>query len=371
MQMHGETLQKRLNIPFYRASRLYRCFLPGQVDKPTTFVHELSAARTRAATDPRDHIFALLGHPSAAATIPLSPKIKADYSKTTRQVFQDMTIWYLEETKDLTVLNAVQNGEVNSFPSWVCDWSSSCKLYTIGTRPPMRSAGFQAAKDTTPIWRSISNDILAITGYELDVIDASSTIIQSGSFRTASPRLPSTNRAVTFLQSLWTTACDRSEFSDVDLYVSGGSSFSAFAQTLLLNGLHQCNKGCRRPITAGQQASHLASYLVQSVPNEDISARVQAMAREGQASYFMENAEPVCTNRKLFRTQKGYFGMGPGTVATDDVVCILLGGVTPFILRSRSECWELVGECYVHGVMGGEATDIFGSEKMKKVFELR
>jgi len=36
-------------------------------------------------------------------------------------------------------------------------------------------------------------------------------------------------------------------------------------------------------------------------------------------------------------------------------VCVLFGGKTPFCLRPWGHGYLLVGECYVHGLMNGEA----------------
>ncbi|KAF7543398.1 hypothetical protein G7046_g10008 [Stylonectria norvegica] len=38
-----------------------------------------------------------------------------------------------------------------------------------------------------------------------------------------------------------------------------------------------------------------------------------------------------------------------------DVVAVLYGGRTPFVLREVDGGWVLLGECYVHGLMEGEA----------------
>jgi hypothetical protein len=34
---------------------------------------------------------------------------------------------------------------------------------------------------------------------------------------------------------------------------------------------------------------------------------------------------------------------------------ILYGASVPFVLRKSSEVFELIGECYIHGIMHGEA----------------
>ena len=42
-----------------------------------------------------------------------------------------------------------------------------------------------------------------------------------------------------------------------------------------------------------------------------------------------------------------------------DIVAVLLGCDVPMILRCRDEGgWTVVGECYLHGVMDGEALKI-------------
>jgi hypothetical protein len=47
-----------------------------------------------------------------------------------------------------------------------------------------------------------------------------------------------------------------------------------------------------------------------------------------------------------------------------DVVVVLYGGRTPFLLRRKDDgTWILVGECYVHGMMNGEVFDLDGVEE--------
>lgn len=57
----------------------------------------------------------------------------------------------------------------------------------------------------------------------------------------------------------------------------------------------------------------------------------------------------------MFVTKKGYLGLAPWNAREGDVVAILLGGCTPFLLRRiRGSRYSLVGEAYVHGIMAGE-----------------
>jgi len=61
-------------------------------------------------------------------------------------------------------------------------------------------------------------------------------------------------------------------------------------------------------------------------------------------------------NRRFGITMSGRMLLGPRDVVPGDVVCVLHGGDVPFVLRPRGgNRYSLVGECYVHGLMDGEA----------------
>ncbi len=51
-------------------------------------------------------------------------------------------------------------------------------------------------------------------------------------------------------------------------------------------------------------------------------------------------------------------GIGDNAPEPGDLVCVFLGGRTPYILRPAKEHkYRFVGECYFHGIMYGEALD--------------
>ena len=61
---------------------------------------------------------------------------------------------------------------------------------------------------------------------------------------------------------------------------------------------------------------------------------------------------------------QGFLGWGPSLTHKNDVLCIIIGALTPFLLRpvdkhgldenSTTQKYQLVGECYVQGLMNGE-----------------
>ena len=59
--------------------------------------------------------------------------------------------------------------------------------------------------------------------------------------------------------------------------------------------------------------------------------------------------------RALFLSKRGYLGIGPETMQSGDIVCVFLGGDTPFILRPKDTGeYTFIGEAYVDGIMDGE-----------------
>jgi len=52
--------------------------------------------------------------------------------------------------------------------------------------------------------------------------------------------------------------------------------------------------------------------------------------------------------------QQGLFGVGPEETRKGDVVCLLLGGRVPYVLRPlENGNYRLIGECYLHFMMDG------------------
>jgi len=81
--------------------------------------------------------------------------------------------------------------------------------------------------------------------------------------------------------------------------------------------------------------------------------------------------EMASQRRSFFLTEEGYMGTGPLSLAKGDQVYVLKGSNVPFILRPadkpddaewRSDVdgdlyFTMVGDCYCHGIMDGEASE--------------
>ena len=83
-----------------------------------------------------------------------------------------------------------------------------------------------------------------------------------------------------------------------------------------------------------------------------------------------DTARVAMFNRKLFVAgddADAFLGIGLKSLRKEDWICVLLGGDLPYILRPQTEGrtedaasavnWTFISECYVHGLMDGEAME--------------
>ena len=64
--------------------------------------------------------------------------------------------------------------------------------------------------------------------------------------------------------------------------------------------------------------------------------------------------------RRLGMTMQRYLGLFPRGTEPGDQVCVFTGGWVPFVIRRHQDGngYQLLGECYLHGIMDGEINDV-------------
>ncbi|KAK0624066.1 hypothetical protein B0T14DRAFT_517485 [Immersiella caudata] len=107
---------------------------------------------------------------------------------------------------------------------------------------------------------------------------------------------------------------------------------------------------------------HMTTLIAQAKPSRNPLSTVKSsrdLVRHGPTKYmaYAQRIYNACAHRRLLVTKRGYIGLAPWNAETGDVVAVLHGGETPFLLRPAEEpgVYSLVGECFVYGIMGGEA----------------
>ncbi len=74
----------------------------------------------------------------------------------------------------------------------------------------------------------------------------------------------------------------------------------------------------------------------------------------------------VQCGRRPFITRMGYFGIGPADTEPGHTVCLLNGGQPPYVVRRVDTRCRLLGEWYIHGIMGGETLPLLWPEDQRK-----
>lgn len=116
--------------------------------------------------------------------------------------------------------------------------------------------------------------------------------------------------------------------------------------------------------------------LAERTINDDINTRALIKACEADSTLvvdFLQRVQSVIWNRKFLVSKKlGLIGLAPMAAQENDFICILYGCSVPVVLREQKlgeeTFWELVGECYVHGMMDGEAME---QDRVDEQFEIR
>ncbi|KAK4233654.1 HET-domain-containing protein [Achaetomium macrosporum] len=302
--------------------------------------------RDRTATDPRDKIYSLRGITRER----IAAGIQIDYDDPIRKVYTDFSKHLLRTRPDLQILSAViiRHAASSSYdlPSYVPDWMQPKYGGGILQRyyrfKPTHL--FRASGDTKPritIADNDQNDAVTVEGFRFDTI---SRVIPIKSMLT---RGEGSRMTVTeaVLYKLAEDAISTAAYPH-----TGEPAWMAYFRTLTAdrNPLSpRISEGYRSEYFSCfsefdlQHPSHIPSNLPDSFW-EEISKTVQ----------------DIVEDKDLFVTGNGYIGLGHETCAVDDVVCVFSGGEVPYIVRAAGEhSYTFLGECYVHGIMDGEAMD--------------
>ncbi|PTB40048.1 uncharacterized protein TrAFT101_004907 [Trichoderma asperellum] len=155
------------------------------------FAYELHRARHLLGNDPRDHIYAFLGHFSISKAGKELQSLTVDYSKSVKDIYIDVAVRALRGAKDLVTLSAAHHGqplmkrraawtsEDLGLPSWAPDWRH-LPIHILGSPTvPHRASG-----DTKPDL-TIDEDtrVMRIRGVRVDVVERISWTIYGSAFQ--------------------------------------------------------------------------------------------------------------------------------------------------------------------------------------------
>jgi hypothetical protein len=295
----------------------------------------------RKATDPRDRIHAMRGLTTEDWHALGAP----DYTKSVAQVYLETTLQMISQTGSLDVLSHVwePNHKLGQ-PSWVPNWASE-KLGRVLRLSPGEEGLFRAAGASRAKFQH-SGKFLTLVGILIDSVN-----------ETAEPLDYETE-----FEKFWRgwVKMFRMDSDPYRPYVGGRDFCNAFWRTLIcnMNLWSERDENGQQVYRQAPEQDRLAFLVWTGRMDPPKDFLKDHPSKHRRTMEFIKNYRTrvfgQMRNRRLFMTTKGYLGSAPISTKLGDKVCVLLGGATPFVVRPEGDCYKLVGECYVQGLMDGE-----------------
>ena len=309
------------------------------------------------ASDPRDHIFALLGLMKEGEQL----KGLVDYDKLQESyidVYVEVAKTLLDEN-DLWIFSFCHflGSPTPSLPSWVPDWSRQSGqiplLQTGGAAITGKRSPFCAWNGAQPSATFIDQipPRLAVSGIEVDTVARVGSLRPAALFNDLNGQTRS--RILVWLQS----------FRDL------------VPEDCILGSKYREEALWRTPI-ADQWRDVGSTWIrpepwIREVYNHLVNLNSQQLSSEDYTVQYFEYVTTATNRRIPFSTKKGYLGLGSEFVLPGDLV-ILFGSDVPVVLRQTGDMlYTLIGEAYVTGIMYGEIVkEMRGHPRRSETFEL-
>jgi hypothetical protein len=294
-------------------------------------------------SEPRDRIYAILGLLSSD----IRSKIVVDCDMSIEEVYTNFSVALIEATHSLELLTQAGLAQgPSSCPSWVPDWN----LDDSKKAKSLRYSKYSASCMTRPNYSiNRKSNELTIRGMAVDSILEVVPVENDTIVRDCTHHLTGAKGFHTWKQRFeeYPTGCDPQQ-----------------AWIRVVTADMDGNK-----VTSDRlSAEILEEYVVSHRFNDSTVEEKRLMAPTSLAEFdewkalmldisFRFNQAVVAASafRAFFITETGYMGIGPDVLMAGDKICVVLGCNVPLLLRKNQEHFILVGECFVWGLMDGEA----------------
>ncbi|KFA78771.1 hypothetical protein S40288_08937 [Stachybotrys chartarum IBT 40288] len=367
-----------------------------QLDHPRT--HAVSAAeyllfllmrcRHRAARDPRDKIFSLLGlfeenQKVSKEENSLEMAANPDYGKPVVYIYRVMSQQLIEQTGTLDVVGVCPRSPRRGLPSWVADWS----ITTSTTLPLMRdsisrprtthASRHSRAKPEFPddaVTMTLRAQKLTTVAEISDVLRQSHLVVEMSGLEEED-------------EPLWQTAKDvYREFSE-ETRDEAAYWFTILAWKTFAARRQPANPGTR-PDWVFWQTLCAGTYLEGDVAKTEVLYRKWLECVEVVRRYKSLGSKAVtmlipfsssswdkypefgcymdCAHqRRLGWAAAGWLCLLPEGTEVGDSVILAEGGRVPLVIRPDGDGYnQLIGEAYIEGIMDGE---VYDAEKCRDV----
>lgn len=315
-----------------------------------------------------------------------------DYGHTPAQVFSDLAIYLLDSVGPDILRETAGPSGLPSLPSWVTDWSIASN-YTYKQADFKRHqerrfyAGFKSKPrrrfhdwDTGPIdqlkrcWK-LSQQVTrsGVRYHQLEI-----PAVKVGNIRLLGAKceidknyfpLAHWKSLVTGPELLTSSSKGKSHSIKEKEGLSEFQRLLALDWVVYPNALKRAYRRIERydeDYDSGEERRirRDSSYKTKQIANPKPKLALRDIMT-GMVPSYRRQAEAIleaCDGRRLFVTDTEHIGLAPEDAEVGDYVFILDGASVPFVFRDRreadreeSQVVKLVGECYVQGIMKGEA----------------
>ncbi|RDW63441.1 hypothetical protein BP6252_10986 [Coleophoma cylindrospora] len=335
----------------------------------------LSITKVTGATDPRDKIFGILGFFGSPDTDPENILPVPDYSRTTAEVYSDVARAIIFKTRSLEVMSDCYGNleTIPGLPSWAPSWHHRTWLYF-----PARL--FKASNTSSVIYKDDEDrNFLTIKEKRIDSLKAVAPC----------PKLISyTNTQYILLWRQWVHLA-----LSLQSYPTGEDLHKALLYTLCFGCSSNITRLSESQLEAGFQfwlriltsasASATSNYnntldtpISDSITNSALDTEADAnviFSEDSPAFSYCYRIQDTSKVRLLATTTKSFLALVPIISKPNDEIVIFSRGSIPYVVRpivggsdyqstagaknghSKKPPFTLVGPCYVHGIMDGEA----------------
>ena len=329
----------------------------------------LLLSRTVFATDPRDKVYGLLGLMEES----VAKLIEPDYTDTVTNVYNSFTLATIKGTGSLDILRHSAFTEGSSLPSWL----PLLRVEPAQAALTISDNAFATSGSSLAYAQPLADaQLLSCKGFVIDYVDGMGCLWSNcwlpesviASKRETDPY----GCFEAAREAIWKSliACHSVPSEPLDPALDN-SGYAALLATPALSTMVLPQGSSLKDLVN----SNVFAWCVQSLHgNADFHVAGRRMEE-----YFWTEVDPqridavhlraalmqkdrVGLNRKLITTEGGYVGLALETVEQGDAMAVLLGCSMPIVLRKvegedGDVRWRVIGECYVHGFMHGEAME--------------
>lgn len=357
-----------------------------RMDPAEDLLSLLVHCRHRAARDPRDKLYSLLGifqdrqtTAAAAQTSSLDVVTEPDYGHPVVYVYRRISQQLIEHTGNLDVLGVCPVSTRRALPSWVTDWSISSTasaplMYDSMDRPRLTHATrhsravalfppdavtmvlsaheLSRVHDVAPVLRRIAWQLGA------DDLDPPLTGTKWEQAKQAYERMSEPLHGVA---EFWKTVVDWEDFAAARVPTNLGTETAAVYWQTLCTGTYVDWNAARTETLYRHWLENIEAVRKTVKRYGAVASKLTPLVSANNSSSWKGFSDfvrllPGAFERRLGWATNGWLCLLPEAARPGDRIVLAEGGRVPLVVRPDGDGYHMfIGETYIQGIMDGEA----------------